>query len=68
MQLPTIQREQYLLRPWHPDDAMSLVKHANSLNIARNLRDAFPYPYLLQDAKKWLKMVGDNRDDIICTA
>ena len=65
MQLPTIQREQYLLRPWHPDDAISLVKHANSANIARNLRDAFPYPYLLQDAKKWLKMVGDNRDDII---
>ncbi len=65
MQLPTIQRDDYKLRPWHPDDAQSLVKHANNPNIAKNLRDGFPYPYSLQDAGKWLKMVGDNREDII---
>ena len=65
MQLPTIQREQYLLRPWDPDDAPALVKHANNPRVACNLRDGFPYPYTLPDARKWLKMVGDNRDDII---
>jgi len=65
MQLPTIQRDNYLLRPWHPEDARSLVKHANNLNVARNLRDGFPYPYALQDAKKWLEMVGGNKEDII---
>ena len=65
MQLPNIQRDNYLIRPWHPDDASSLVKHANSPNIARNLRDGFPYPYTLQEAHKWLQMVGENTDDII---
>ena len=65
MQLPIIQRENYLLRPWYPEDARSLVKHANNLNVARNLRDGFPYPYALQDAKKWLEMVGGNKEDII---
>ena len=65
MQLPTIQRDNYLLRHWHPEDAGSLVKHANNLNVARNLRDGFPCPYALQDAKKWLEMVGGNKEDII---
>ena len=67
MQVPTIQRENYLLRPWHFDDGMSLVKHANNPRIAANLRDGFPYPYSLSDAKKWLRMVGENTNDIILT-
>ncbi len=46
-------------------DAESLVKHANNPRIAANLRDGFPYPYTMGDAKKWLSMVGDNKDDVI---
>jgi RimJ/RimL family protein N-acetyltransferase len=65
MQLPTIQREQHILRPWHPEDAPALVKHANNPRVAGNLRDGFPYPYTLPDARKWLEMVAGNRDDII---
>ncbi len=65
MDLPTIQRDSYLLRPWHPDDAESLVRHANNPRVASNLRDAFPHPYGLADARKWLNMVGENREDII---
>jgi len=65
MELPTIQRDKYLVRPWCPDDAPSLVKHANNHNVARNLRDGFPYPYTLQAAKRWLEMVGKNKEDII---
>jgi len=42
-----------------------LVKHANNPNVARNLRDAFPYPYSLKDATSWLEMVGNNKEDII---
>ena len=57
MQLPVIKEKHSTLRPWHPDDALSLVKHANNPRIASNLRDGFPYPYLLGDAKKWLAMV-----------
>lgn len=65
MQLPTLHTDHFTLRPWHPDDAMSLVKHANNPRIAVNLRDGFPYPYTLPDAQKWLKLVSNNTEDII---
>lgn len=65
MQLPIIQRDKYRLRPWNPDDAQSLVKHANNPSIARNLRDGFPYPYTLKAAHSWLKMVAENEKDMI---
>lgn len=65
MQLPVIKLDRFTLRPWHSDDAMSLVKHANNPRVASNLRDGFPYPYLLPDAKRWLKMAGENMGDII---
>lgn len=65
MLLPTIEKEKFKLRPWHPDDAPALVKHGNNLNVSRNLRDAFPYPYTMHDARKWLNMVGENRSDVI---
>ena len=65
MQLPVIELKRFKLRPWHPDDAATLVKHANNPRIASNLRDGFPYPYLLSDAKRWFEMVGENRDDVI---
>ena len=63
--MPVISLEGFTLRPWYPDDAESLVKHANNPRIASNLRDGFPYPYLLTDAKRWLKMVDDNMEDLI---
>lgn len=65
MQLPVIHLKHAILRPWQSDDAMALVKHANNPRIAANLRDGFPYPYNLTDAKKWLNMVGDNKEDVI---
>jgi RimJ/RimL family protein N-acetyltransferase len=42
-----------------------LIRHANNPRIATRLRDGFPYPYTLHDARKWLKNVGDSRDNII---
>ncbi len=65
MHLPIIERDLYRMRPWHPEDAPSLVKHANNPNVARNLRDGFPYPYTLPDARRWIDMVGENRSDLI---
>lgn len=65
MQLPTIQREAFILRPWDPSDAAALVKHANNPRVAANLRDGFPYPYTPGDAKRWLEMVGNNKEDVI---
>jgi len=45
------------LRPWRPADAEALARHANEREVARNMRDAFPHPYTLADAEKWLAHV-----------
>jgi RimJ/RimL family protein N-acetyltransferase len=38
------------LRPYVEEDAPSLARLANDLTVWRNLRDAFPHPYLLEHA------------------
>ena len=41
---------------------MSLVHHANNVNVAKHLRDRFPHPYTDRDAKAFLKhatTIGD---------
>lgn len=38
------------LRDWKIGDGESIVKYANNPRIAKNLRDAFPHPYTLDDA------------------
>jgi RimJ/RimL family protein N-acetyltransferase len=53
----------FVLRPWKDEDAQSLVRHANNEKIAMNLRDGFPHPYTLRDARSWIKMVQENRKD-----
>lgn len=55
----------FILRPWRLEDAESLARHANNEKIAMNLRDGFPHPYTLQDAKDWINMVINNKKDLI---
>jgi [ribosomal protein S5]-alanine N-acetyltransferase len=43
-----------VLRPWAPGDEPSLARHANNYEVWRNLRDSFPHPYTLADAKRWI--------------
>lgn len=43
-----------LVRPWRVSDAASLALHANNRNVWINLRDAFPHPYTLADAERYL--------------
>jgi ribosomal-protein-alanine N-acetyltransferase len=43
------------LRDWRKSDEASIVRHANNLNIARQLRDRFPHPYTRDDARAFLK-------------
>jgi RimJ/RimL family protein N-acetyltransferase len=43
--------ERGTVRPWRFDDAESLAKHANNRRIWLGLRDLFPHPYTLDDAK-----------------
>jgi RimJ/RimL family protein N-acetyltransferase len=44
----------YILRDWQGQDAPSLAKYANNRKIWLNLRDAFPHPYGLKDAKAFI--------------
>ena len=43
------------VRPWRLSDAEALVRHADNLNVARQLRDRFPHPYTRRHATAFLK-------------
>jgi RimJ/RimL family protein N-acetyltransferase len=51
------------VRSWNWQDRDSLVRHANNRNVWINLRDRFPYPYTLSDARNWLNIVVDLRPE-----
>lgn len=40
------------------EDASALARHANNRKIAERLRDRFPHPYTVEDAKRFLSAVG----------
>lgn len=43
--------KEFILRAWREADAESVAAAANNPNIAKNLRNTFPYPYSLEDAR-----------------
>ena len=44
-----------VVRQWHMSDAEALVRHADNINVARQLRDRFPHPYTRANASLFLK-------------
>src|ERR1051326_3246655 len=48
------------VRSWRMADADSLTQHANNRKIWINLRDAFPHPYSLKDARAFLKSIRER--------
>lgn len=50
-----LQCSQFIIRPWQPGDEDSIVRQANNRKIWRNLRDRFPHPYTMNDAKQWVQ-------------
>jgi [ribosomal protein S5]-alanine N-acetyltransferase len=50
-----------IVRPWRAADLPALVRHANNLNVSRQLRDRFPYPYTVADARRFLESVPASR-------
>jgi len=42
------------IRNWQLDDVESLAKHANNRRVSINLRDRFPYPYRIDDARNFI--------------
>lgn len=49
------------LRPWRATDADSLARHADDRSVWLGLRDAFPHPYTLEDARRFLAQVAAQR-------
>ncbi|MBI3804329.1 MAG: GNAT family N-acetyltransferase [Nitrospirae bacterium] len=54
-----IKLDRSYLRDWRPGDEASLILHANNRNIWINLRDRFPHPYRLADARKWIRQASE---------
>src|SRR5215204_2311281 len=45
------------VRSWEWRDRDEIVRHANNRKVSINLRDQFPYPYTVIDARSWLESV-----------
>ncbi len=45
------------LRLWQMSDAERLASLANNINIAKYMRNVFPHPYSIDNAKEFLEMV-----------
>ncbi len=48
-----------LLRPWRRSEAPELQRQADNPSLRRNLTDAFPGPYTMDDAHAWLEKHAD---------
>lgn len=57
----------YTLRSWALDDAPYLAQILNNLNIQDNLRDGLPYPYLLDDARDYIRFILSTKEDMCST-
>ena len=49
-----LETERLVLRPWREDDAEALARRANNRRVSIQLRDRFPHPYTLEDARQWI--------------
>lgn len=51
------------IRSWEWRDLEAIVRHANNRNVSINLRDRFPYPYKVGDARNWLDAVVGSKPE-----
>lgn len=58
-----IKTSRFTLRKWRDTDAEALVRVANNKKVYDNLRDLFPYPYNLNDAKTFINIAMQDYND-----
>jgi RimJ/RimL family protein N-acetyltransferase len=46
------------IRPWAATDADSLQRHANNRHVSIHLRDRFPFPYEMEQARSFLGWIA----------
>lgn len=51
------------IRSWAWKDLASIVRHANNRKVWINLRDRFPHPYTVSDARSWLQSANEQRPE-----
>ena len=51
------------VRSWEWRDRDDIVRHANNRKVWINLRDRFPYPYTISDARSWLEIVIGHKPE-----
>ncbi|WP_316831127.1 GNAT family protein [Pedobacter aquatilis] len=51
---------QFTLRSFQSTDIDALVKNANNFNIAKNLTNKFPFPYLKKDGEAFIKLATSH--------
>jgi RimJ/RimL family protein N-acetyltransferase len=56
----SIQEKTFQLRPWQPEDVPSLAAEANNINVSKNTRDSFPYPYTEEDAQTFIDLTAKS--------
>lgn len=54
---------EFVLRKWEEDDATSILRYANNKKVAATLRNVFPHPYTLEDAKAYIRACIAKRGD-----
>jgi [ribosomal protein S5]-alanine N-acetyltransferase len=58
----TLRGQRCFVRPWRLADVDALVRNANNLNVAKQLRDRFPHPYSRANATAFLKFAAQDED------
>lgn len=58
---------EFELRKWQISDAENVAKYGNNVKIANNLRDAFPHPYTVDDARWVINEYSNNDETRQCT-
>lgn len=56
--------DKYFIRKFIPSDADSLSMYANNYNVYKWLKDSFPYPYTIKDAKNWIEFSDSVPDGL----
>ena len=59
---------EFVLRPWRMEDAPALARFADNPRIAAWLRDAFPNPYTLDDARAYIASCAAGGKDRLTRA
>jgi ribosomal-protein-alanine N-acetyltransferase len=56
---------QCTIRPWAETDAAALQRHANNRKVSIHLRDRFPYPYEIEQARAFLGWIAKHESPTV---